>query len=320
MKKSLAIFFIVIIIMSSGSYAFAGLSGELKEADKALGEGAYDRAFDQYMLEAKDGENYLAMFQVGLFYKNGWGRPVNDIKACGWFEKSAKGEIPFPTHLYAECLENGVHVDPDPGKAAIWYTKAAELGYGLSYCSLAELYMEGKGVPKDPAKAIELCLIPAGSMSLPAQVRLGRFYLEGDESIRDYGAAREWFEVAAQKEDAEAYYYLGLMVNKGILESIPPNREREYFEFSAKRGYVPAYFQTGKLYFNAPVDSKTGWLSESDLAKAYLWLSASVKKSEDKQELVESRKMLEEIDKVMPKTWKPDLDLEIRNHLEVFNK
>ncbi len=290
----------------------------MQEAQKNMATGDYGKAFEMYSRIAQEENNPLAQFILALFFENGWERPVDRKKACKYFKEAAQGKIPAGAHSYAKCLEDGVNGPPDPEQAAIWYEKAAELGHQISLCSLAELYMIGKGVPKDPQKALELCQIPAQQASVPAQVRLGRFYLEGDESIRDYQAAIRWFEYAAEKNNPEALYYLAVIVRDGHAGRMKPNTDRYFFELAASQGHVPAYFQTGKLYFNAPVDPKTGWLSEDDLAKAYMWLSATVKRSEEKLELAEAEEMLKKIREVMPKTWGPDLDDKVAHHLEEY--
>lgn len=308
--------FIVFAFLTGTAHADSINTRDLKEAQEAMAAGDYDKAFKEYSRIAKEENNPLAHFSLGLFFENGWGRPVDRREACKHFKESAQGDIPFGAHLYAECLEDGVNGPADYSQAAIWYEKAAELGHHLSLCSLAELYMVGNGVPKNPQKAIGLCQKSAMQASVPSQVRLGRFYLEGDESIRDYQAAMRWFEYAAERNNPEAQYYLGVIVRDGHAGTMKPGTDRYFFELAASQGYMPAYFQTGKLYFNAPVDPKTGWLSEDDLAKAYMWLSAAVKRSEDKAELAETEEMLKKIREVMPKTWEPDLDHKVAQHLE----
>lgn len=311
-----ALFIVFAFLAGTASYADSINTKGMKEAQKAMAAGDYDKAFKEYSRIAKEGKNPLAHFSLGLFFENGWGRPVDRGEACKHFKEAAQGEIPAGAHWYAECLEDGINGTPDPGQAAIWYEKAVELGHSLSLCSLAELYMTGRGVPGDPQKALELCQIPAQQASVSAQVRWGKFYLKGDESIRDYQAAIRWFEYAAERNNPEARYYLGVIVRDGHAGTMKPGTGRYFFELAASQGYMPAYFQTGKLYFNAPVDPKTGWLSEDDLAKAYLWLSTAVKRSEDREELAGAEEMLKKIKEVMPKTWEPELDHKVAHHLD----
>lgn len=311
---------VVLLVVPGRSFAAAGRAHDVRDASVALSAGNYGKAFALYSRSAQEEDNPLAQFFVGLFYKNGWGRQADPVTACQWFGKAAEGGIPVAQHFYGECLEEGIGCPADPSSAAVWYEKAAEGGHHISYCYLAELYMAGRGVAKDPAKAIELCGRSAGQGSPQAQVRLGRFYLEGDESVRDYAAAFRWFAAAEQKNVPEAQYYMGYLLDRGLVITDPPQSARVYFERAAAQGYAPAYFPTGRLYFNAPVDPQTKALPADDLAKAYLWLSAAVQRSQNREEAAASAQMLEQIRNVMPKAWAPELDAKVAEHVSKYAK
>lgn len=316
LRLLVVLMFTALILVSSVDAGEDINTEELKEAQSALSAGDYEKAFALFGHLAEERNNPLAQFSLGYMNQNGLGRPVDEVAACQWFEKAAYANIPFAVHLFAECMEEGVHHLANPAMAAIWYKKASELGYDLSLCSLAKLYMEGVGVEKDPAKALALCGQAAQKGSPPALVFMGRLYLEGDIRVRDYKAASNWFNEAAKRDVFEAFYYQGYMIDIGILKPQIPNEARLLYEKAASKGYVQAYFATGRLYFNAPIDPKTKALSPHDLAKAYLWLSATVKSSKDKDEVAQAVKMLEQIRKVMPETWVPDLDHKVAHHLE----
>ena len=181
--------------------------------------------------------------------------------------------------------------------------------------------MTGKGVKKDPAKAISLCLKVAEKTSIPAQVRLGRFFLDGDKSIRDYAKAYHWFEMAAQKNSPEAQYYLGVIHRDGRGKPKELKVARYWFESAASRKYGPAYLPTGELYFQAPVDPNTGKLSAHDLAKAYLWLSAAARHAKDSKDPKDQKRVEDLLGKVlsiMPSSWKPDLDAKVNEHFSTI--
>ncbi len=286
------------------------ITQRLKSAQSMLSSGENEKAFALYKEIAAE-KNPLAYFSLGLFYRNGWGRVVDHKAACHWFEKSAVGGIPSGQHHTGVCLESS-----DPVTAAVWFQKAVEGGHHLSLCALANLYMQGKGVAKDPLKALELCYQSASQGSPLAQVWMGKFYYLGDESIRDTKKAYDWFEMAANKNRPEAYYYLAVMSEGGLLEGYFADKARLMYEQAAALKYTPAYFKTGKLYFNAKKLESTKLLSAEDLAKAYLWLSAANKRTRDSVELLESQKMLKQILTVMPKSWLPELDQKVEQHLQ----
>jgi TPR repeat protein len=47
-------------------------------------------------------------------------------------------------------------VELDPGKAAMWYKRAADLGNSYGMMDLALLYSQGKGVQRDDVAAVAL--------------------------------------------------------------------------------------------------------------------------------------------------------------------
>jgi TPR repeat protein len=297
-----------------GAHAAADLARELKEAQAALAAGDYDKAYPQYLHFAEKKNNPLAQFTLGMFHRLGWGRPVDRAAACAWYERAAEGKIPTAAHFLGECFEQGIGRPADPARAAVWYERAAGLGHYMSLCSLAGLYMSGRGVPKDAKKGLALCRQAAERGAVPARVRVGRYLLEGEESIRDPEAAHAWFEAAAATSP-EAQYYLGLMHRDGLGHAKAPDEARSWFERAASRGYVPAYFQTARLYLAISPDLKIGRPSEDHLAKAYMWLSATAKRSRNADELKQTGALLDQVLAIMPKTWVPTLDERVAAHL-----
>lgn len=309
----------VTVCLSRQSALAADWSVELRSAQKALAQKEYSKAFTAYSQEAVHRHNPLAQFTLALFYKNGWGRPVDAAAACKWMEKAAAGSVPAAVFFWGECLEKGKLGAPDPARAAIWYEKAAALGYVTSLCSLGRLYMAGEGVAKDPAKAVQLCRQAADRNIPSAQVRLGLFYLRGDPAVRDLARAYQWFVKAAEKNDPEAFYFLGRMDLDGLVGAKDRAKARYWFETAASMGYVPAYYPTASLYFHAPVDPRTQMLPANDLAKAYLWLSATAQRSADVDEKRRASEMLREVRALMPQSWESTLDAKVSEHLRRYS-
>jgi TPR repeat protein len=237
--------------------------------------------------------------------------------ACTWFEKSAAGHIPVAAHFLAQCFEQGIGRPADPARAADWYRRAAELGHHISLCSLADLYMSGKGVEQDPQQGLALCRQAAENGAMPALVRVGRYLLQGDERIRDPQAAHAWL-IKAAGFSPEAQYYLGVIHRDGLGHEASAAEARHWFERAASQGYVPAYFQTARLYFEVSPDYRTQPPPADDLAKAYMWLSATVQRTGDPDELEQTRAMLEQVGEIMPESWAPTLDERVSVHLAKY--
>ena len=73
------------------------------------------------------------------------------------------------------------------------------------------MYANGEGVPKDPAKAVELFQKAAEQGNVDAQNNLGVMYYAGEGVPRDETKAKEWFKKAAAQGNADAQANLDAM-------------------------------------------------------------------------------------------------------------
>jgi len=294
-------------------------AAELTKAQQALTHQEYAAAYIEFFRVAKISKNPLAQFNLALFNQYGWGRPVDEAMACGWYAKAAAGNIPVAQHFYADCLRNGIAGDVAPTKAADWYRRAADNGYIISLCSLAELYIEGVGVSQDRQRGLALCQQAANTGLSKAMIRMARFHLSTDPAIKNERRALDYLQQAAQLHNMDAQFMLAVFYRDGAVgHHANYNLARKWFELAAAHGYIPAYYQVGVLYFNAPIDPATNALPAPDLAKAYLWLSAAAQRSQQASELRKSEHLLAEIAKVMPKAWLANLNKKLNEHLRLY--
>ncbi len=305
-------------LFSFSALAVENVAKELEAAQQALQAGDYDSAYTQLLHHAESNDNPLAQFSLGLTHQMGWGRQPDPKRACQWYEQAALGDIPVAQHLLADCFLQGTHQDIDTAKAAHWYKKAAENGHLASLCDVGELYIAGKGVAQDAKRGVQLCEQAANKGIVKAQIRLGLMLLEGPEAIRDPQAAFSWIEAAAQAGTTQAQYYMGLMLSNADASNEQLALALYWFESAAAQGHVPAYLPTAQLYFYAPPDPATGQLRAKDLGKAYLWNSAALQAGEYSQGLTLAKQMQEEILRIMPTSWRTDLDEKIKSHLAQF--
>jgi len=292
---------------------------ELDLAQKALAKQQYPQAYTLFLASAE--HNPLAQFSLGLFYREGWGRPTDPVTACTWFEKSAQQQIPTAEHFFGDCLAEGVGRNVDIPAAITWYEKAATHGHLISRCSIADFYIQGKGVPKDVNRGIALCNQIAQSNSPPAMLKLANYYQQGQYLPQDMAVARYWYQQAAEKRVAEAQYQLGMMFMQGLGGDADLNAAVFWLENAASEGYAPAYLPTAILYANAPVQKETGVLAPEHLAKIYLWTAAAkalIQRPDyqDQQALIE--RLEGEMQKVMPASWRPELDKQVSEHLAKY--
>jgi hypothetical protein len=313
LTRPLGVSIAAMLMLGGAVQAQSDLSAELAEAQAALATADYDKAYPIY-LSAAEGGNALAQFSVAMFHEAGWGTvQESPAVACDWYRRAAEGSIPAAAHFHARCLDEGIAGPADPKGAAHWYGRAAELGHYLSWCDLAELYMRGRGVPKDPARGLVLCRQAAELGAVPASLRTGRYLLQGDAAIRDPAAARAWFESVAHLPEAQ--YYLGLMHRDGLAGEASPKQARLWFERAASQGYVAAYLPTAQLYFAVSPDLRTHKPPADILAKAYMWLSASIERVAGPREKAQAQAMRDKVLAIMPPSWTPTLDQRVAQHL-----
>ncbi|MFH0842635.1 MAG: tetratricopeptide repeat protein [Bacteroidota bacterium] len=99
--------------------------------------------------------------------------------------------------------------------AGKYYSKSASWGNVNAMVSLGNMYLQGKGVAKDPGKAKSLFLDAASKGNAEAMCELGILLLEEKGAETDYDAARKYFENASLKNYAKAQYRLGTMYMEG---------------------------------------------------------------------------------------------------------
>ncbi|GBR17450.1 hypothetical protein AA0616_1049 [Komagataeibacter nataicola NRIC 0616] len=69
------------------------------------------------------------------------------------FEAAARSGDPRAVNMLGRAHERGWGTARNPATAALYYTHAADDGYGWALFNLADLYLAGQGVPADPYRA-----------------------------------------------------------------------------------------------------------------------------------------------------------------------
>lgn len=157
---------------------------------------------EEWFLKGSQGDAYEQQ-SIGRFYMYSL-KPQSASKAQEWYRRAAaqftkdaeKGEASAQANLGDMYLEGeGVH--RDVAKAIEWYQKSAAQGNMFAQSSLGEMYAEGTGVPKDEARAVDLFQKSAAQGLNSAQLSLGKMYLHGKGVNRNLILAYAWFNLAA---------------------------------------------------------------------------------------------------------------------------
>lgn len=288
----------------------------LAQAQKILAAGDYGTAYAAFERLAADSP--LAQFTLGLFEREGWGRPANPAAACAWFDKAARKNIPAAQQFLGDCLARGIGRAVDGQAALQWYRKAGTAGIPYALCSAGDLYISGKIVGKDVTQGLALCTAAAQAESPPAMLRLADLYRDGTQVPQNLKLARYWYDQAAQRHNHEAQFRLGVMFGEGAGGDVDVAQARFWLEHAAMDGYAPAYLPTAILYANAPVDPRTGALTPDDLAKVYMWNRAARAGATSAQQLADIARIDAMVVAVMPAQWQPELDRRVADHLAKF--
>jgi TPR repeat protein len=118
----------------------------IKESNSAVAE--------RWMLRAAEHGDASTQFWLGVAYDNNWFGTKDSELALKWLQKAADAGDPDAQVELADKYEHGEGVGQNYRLAAEWYRKAAEHvpdlgGSGQGRYRLAQLYMEGLGVPRD---------------------------------------------------------------------------------------------------------------------------------------------------------------------------
>lgn len=128
----------------------------------------------------------------------------------------------------------------DPGKAALWFERAALQGNRYAQEKLGDLYEAGIGVKKNLVLAFDWRLKAAEQGSLQAQIKVSAMLQSGEGTPRDEEKAHAWLEHAATEGSAEAQYLLGKTMH-GHPDAVKHRAEaRTWLEKAARQGYDKA--------------------------------------------------------------------------------
>jgi hypothetical protein len=156
--------------------------------------------------------------------------------------KSAeKGNTDQQVELATAYLD-GKGVEKDPAMAVEWYRKAAERGNPEAEFRIASLYAAGIGVRQDLERAVHWYQLAAASGVVFAKVDLGVAYYHGAGVRKNDSTARALFEEAAEKGIGLAATYLGDME---LIDAKTPEdkaRAQHWYEVGARlKDPVAAY-------------------------------------------------------------------------------
>jgi uncharacterized protein len=232
--------------------------GDLYADGKAVPVNA-GRAMGYYQ-RAVDAGNSAALVRMGSLYRSGLGEVQADPeKAAGYFEQAVEAGDNTARIYLAQMLLDGAGVPADVDRAVSLLSDASQTGDVWSSTILAGLYTQGTKVPADGERAMALLEPLAEEGNASALAGLGDIYAKGaDPVVADPKRAMALYEEAAALGDLGAKNKLGLMLVDGNGGRTDKVRGLALLREVAAAGDAWAMIQTGDVLASGeglPVDA-----------------------------------------------------------------
>jgi localization factor PodJL len=181
------------------------------------------------------------------------------------FEPTMTGSIPKAETAAPEPLPMEIG-GPKLRTRAIAGDAAAQYEVGMRFA-------EGRGVARDPEKAV-LWMARAAEQGLPpAQYRFANLTEKGIGTAKDIGAARSMYEQAAAAGNVQAMHNLGVIYAEGGLGQPDMAVASVWFRKAAEYGVKDSQYNLAILYAR-------GISVSQDLAESFLWFSLAAKQGD----------------------------------------
>jgi len=145
------------------------------------------------------------MFNLAHMYSDGLGVAQDWEKAVHWYTRAYEGGSVPACYRLGVIREDGRDGSPaDPAAAAGFFEKCVGAGYDPAMVRLGDLYMEGRGVQRNPDKAVKLYIQASNENNADAMLRLGKASLSGEGMVKSANNAKKWLRKASARGNEEA--------------------------------------------------------------------------------------------------------------------
>lgn len=146
----------------------------------------------------------MALFEIGNRYTDGIGVEVDLAKAAIFYAAAAERGFAPAQYRYGNLNEKGLGLPRNLEQAKHWYLQAAEKGNASAMHNLAVLYATGADSAPDNKEAIKWFEKAAERNVKDSQYNLGILYAQGAGTKPDLEESYQWFALAAQAGDKDA--------------------------------------------------------------------------------------------------------------------
>lgn len=178
----------------------------------------------------------------------------------------AAPSLPPAVDSVSDALHAGdqAYNNKEYGEALRWYRKAADQGSAKAQTGIAEQYLKGEGVPRDPTEALRWYL-KAAEQGLPeAEGAVGALYMGGEGIQQNDAEALRWLRKAADQGYSVAEANMGLLYLWG--QGVPQDDVQavSWLRKAADQDHADAQSTLADLY-------RSGRGVGQDYAKAIMW-------------------------------------------------
>jgi uncharacterized protein len=134
-----------------------------------------------------------ALYNLGVMALDSTGGRTPDFAAAAqYFLKAANAGDDDGAYSYGVMLREGKGVPQDIAEGAHWLKRAADGGIIAGQVEYAIMLFNGEGVPKNEAEAVRILRIAAAKGNPIAQNRIAHLYVAGRVVERDLAKAAAW--------------------------------------------------------------------------------------------------------------------------------
>ena len=234
--------------------------------------------------QAAAGGEASAGFKVGQFLERGRGTAADPVAAVEHYRAAARaGDVGAQLALARLFRTDENDVPEDPTRSARWYGEAlqqleadARRGDAQAREQLGDLYLKGRGVPKNVEQALVLYEGAARGGRVGAQLKLARLLQKGADGVPANPAkAATFFQMALDQGHPSAAYALAQMYAEG--EGVPQDGARAValYRTSVEQGDTRAYLRLGDLYASGDAVSQ-------DYQEAIRWYTLAAEHADPK--------------------------------------
>ncbi|MEZ5585769.1 MAG: tetratricopeptide repeat protein [Sedimenticolaceae bacterium] len=171
--------------------------------------------------------NPEAQFRLGVMYGNGDGVGLDYAQAREWFERAAAQGHENALITLAWMYANGTGIEVDETRARELYLQAAKLGSAKAQYVVGTMYRFAQyGASRDIPAAVQWYLKAADQGMPTAQFALGKMLMEGKGVARDDAAALQWLSLAHVNGSKRAEDYVKPLIKRMDPAEVQAVRER----------------------------------------------------------------------------------------------